>query len=189
MKKYLFLIFLLMIAAAGFIFWRFLQGPAIGTIRMGELPATVADEFDESKGWKSFQGAYIRLTYPAKYQKQEREVPKDGPAREIIFLTASDLESTKIAITVERRPDPGLEASPSYQARLNDKATYERSSLEWQGFSGMLFTKNAQVFEQTAFFRNGDLLLSVSATSPLRIDALSEELHGILQHLRWKTEE
>ncbi len=106
--------------------------------------------------------------------------------RESVFLTSPDLDSVKIAITVEERDEPGPEASPSYQARSNDRETYERSPLRWGELDGALFTKNSQVFEQTVFFRKGGLSLIVSATSPLRIDALREALEDILRNLSWK---
>ncbi len=56
MKKYIFLILLTTSIAAVFIIWRFMRQPSVGTIRAGEAPSIATDEFDTSKGWKSFQG-------------------------------------------------------------------------------------------------------------------------------------
>lgn len=175
-------------AAAVLVVWYSLRGPSIGVIRTSETPLAVTDEFDASKGWKSFQGTYIDLTYAAKYQKQQAEVPEKSPIRESVLLTTFGLESTKIAIIVEARDGIGLEESPSFQMRVKDVETYKQSPFVWQQLDGALFTKHSQVFEQTVFFRRGEQILSVAVTSPLRIDFLEEELKNVLQHLQWKTE-
>ena len=187
-KRYRFLIFLFLILfflfSGAYSTWLFLQKPAIGEVRVAkEAPA---EDRDSSKKPKQYEGKYLTFSYPGIYAEKARETPVNGPVKESIFLSAADFEGRKIAIIVEQREESNFEVSPSFQMRLLHPKTYARTSIGWEDLDGVLFTKNSQVFEQTAFFQKKNFILSISTTSPLRIDTLREDLENILRNLEWK---
>lgn len=166
--------------------WLFLQNPSIGVIRVGTPPAK-DESFEQGKELKRFVGEYVSFSYPGTYVEKTHTLPVEGPIKESIFLSDAGMESKKIAVTIEKRAEESLEASPSYQMRMNDSKTYRRTSIDLNGFSGFLFTKDSQVFEQMVFFRKNGFILSIAVTSPFSLDTLWEGLENILKSFEQKT--
>lgn len=184
-KISLFLFGAVLFSGALYAAWLFLQKPAVGVVRVGTLP-TKEESFAQGTEQKHFSGKYFSFSYTGTYEEKNHTVPVSGVIKESVFLSANDFEGRKIAIGVEEREERGLAASPSFQMRMNDPKTYARSSATWGGLDMVLFTKNSQVFEQTVFFQKDNLIVSVSATSPLRLDALSGDLDSFFQSFEWK---
>lgn len=184
-KISLFLFGAVLFSGALYAVWVFLQRPAVGVIRTGALPVKDED-FEQGKERKYFAGEHLSFSYQGMYTEKSHSLPVSGPIKESIFLSAADFEGRKIAVVVEERAGGSLDASPSFQMRVNDPKTYERSSLKKNNLGTVLFTKNSPVFEQTAFFQKNDLVVSIAVTSPLRLDALPGDLEDIFQDFEWK---
>lgn len=166
------------------IIWFFLQQPAIGEVRVSKQ-APIEDR-DTSNKQKQYQGKYLTFSYPGVYAEKAHEVPVSEPGKESVFLSAADFEGKKIAITVEEREKGNFEASPSFQMRVNKPKEYDKESFSENGFEGFVFAKNSQVFEQTVFFFDEGLFISISVTSPIKIEGLREELMDILKSVNIK---
>lgn len=168
-----------------YIIWSFLQHPAIGTVTRGEV--SVRDDTSEkNKKEKRYDGKYISFLYPGEYVEKSNTFPTSGPVKESVFLTAENWGAQKIAVVVEERENNDSMASPSFLMRSNKPNLYVKSPFSqgmWQGF---IFEKNEQVFEQTAFIRNEGKIVSISVSSPIKIDGLKEELQAFIDGLTWR---
>lgn len=183
-KVVLFLFIMLLIFGSLYFLWQFLQRPVVGIVGAGKTVSKESSATDTEQ--LEYQGKYLRFPYPGLYVEKMHELPVKGPVKESIFLSADDVEGKKIAVVVEERKEMVLKASPSFQMRLNKPKEYSKTMIPLDGFDGFIFEKNSQVFEQTAFFFHKGLLVSISVTSPFKIDGLKEGLIDILKSIQWK---
>lgn len=184
MKKTILFILLLVLGYGAYYVWQVMNRPAIGTVKMGEPPKK-EEAFDMGSERKRFQGTYFSFPYAGKYAERRHEISEQGPLKETVFLAADD--GQKIAVTVEElKESSSLDALPSFQMRENDKKTYIEKPLTVDGLSATVFEKNSQVFEQTAFFREGKFIVTVSASSPMKLEGLDKELSEVLEAFQWE---
>jgi hypothetical protein len=176
-----FVVFLLGLGC--FLLWRFLQSPAVGTIRLGELP-TVTESFDVSKEKKRYSGKYFDFSYVVPYVEKRHELPINGPIKESVFLSAEDVEGRKIALVLADRGTSDLTSDPSFQVRSDARGGYRSKTFAVGAFRGILFQKNTQIFEATAFFLYQGQIMSISITSPFDEEGLEAELSDIVESLR-----
>lgn len=183
-KKTLFLfgVFFLL-GALFFVLWQYLSGPAIGTIQEGLLPSD-EDLFETRNERKRYDGKYLSFSYPALFVSKTDTAPVNGPVKESIFLTETGFQSRKITVILEEREENNLEASPSFKMRLEKPKIYKKKLFSEGAFDGSLFEQDTPVFEQTAFFRDGKSILSVSVTSPTTLEGLEEELRRVVRSIR-----
>lgn len=179
-RNYALFLFFLLVVGGIFYLWRLLGGPAEGVIRLGELPAK-QEAFATANEVVRYTGKYVDFSYPGFYVEKRHDLPKSGPVREVVFLSAADFEGRKIAVTVEERSDMVFESSPSFKMRLNQPKEYEKSMLTDSGFQGFLFAKTTPVYEQDAFFFEKGLLVSLAVTSPTTSQGLRDELLKVLK--------
>jgi hypothetical protein len=193
--KYVILITLLFVGA--YIIWLFMQRPSVADIRVGIKESSV--DISKNKEPKKYHGKYLTFSYPGDYQELTHTTPEEKPARssyansvaggpikENIFLSAIDLEGQKIAVVVEERATGNFEESPSFQMRLLKPKEYKKEPISENGFKGFLFKKNTQVFEETAFVRKENFIISVSLSSPMNIEGLNKALMDVLRTLEWR---
>lgn len=162
--------------------WYIVQKPSIGTIKTGALPAE-PESFAQNSEKKLYKGKYIIFAYPGSYNEKSHDAPKEGPVKEQIVLFGDESQGKRIAFVVEDRSDKYLDASPAFQMRMKDKEQYEKEIIGTGRDQKVIFTKNSQVFETTAFFMKKNLLVSVSVTSPIHLDGLRDDLLKILETL------
>jgi hypothetical protein len=177
-------IILLLLFVGAYIIWTFLQKPVISDIRI-ETKESSAD-IVKNKEPKLYQGKYLTFSYPGDYQELTHTISEEKPIRENIFLSATDLEGQKIAVVVEERETGNFEESPSFQMRLLKPKEYKKESISENGWTGFVFKKNTQVFEETAFVSKGNFIISVSLSSAMTIEGLNKALIDILRSLEWK---
>lgn len=182
--KYVALIILLLLFGIAYIIWLYLQKPVVADIRVGAREPSA--DMDKVKEQKQYHGRYVTFTYPGVYEEKVHTTPNEGSVKESIFLSATDLEGQKIAVVVEEREIGNFEESPSFQMRLLKSQEYGKEPIAINGFKGFLFKKNTQVFEETAFVRKENFIISVSLSSPMNIEGLNKELIDVLQSLEWK---
>jgi hypothetical protein len=164
-----------------YIIWTFLQKPVVADIRVGARAPSA--DMDKAKEPKKYHGKYLTFSYPGNYQELTHTTSEEKPIRENIFLFATDLEGQKIAVVVEERETGDFEESPSFQMRLLKSKEYEKEPILVNGFRGFVFEKNTQVFEETAFVRRENFIISISLSSPLNLEGLNKELMDILRTL------
>lgn len=181
-KVVLFLLVIVFFLALGYLLWRFLNRPAIGTIYPGKF--SQVDGFDRNKEKKRYDGKYVDFSYPAVYDEKRHEIFVDGPVKESVFLSADESNGRKIAVMVERRETRDFEVSPSVQMRLNEPKKYMKKKFIEGDFQGIIFIKDSQVFEQTVFFFYDGLLVSISVTSAVTMEGLEEQLMDIVRSIK-----
>lgn len=175
---------LLLLFGIVYLIWFYLQKPVVADIRVGARKPSA--DMDKAKEPKQYYGRYLTFTYSGVYEEKVHTTPEEGPVKESILLSATDLEGQKIAIVVEEREGGDFETSPSFQMRLLKPKEYEKEPIMTNGFRGFLFKKNTQVFEETAFVRKENFIITVSLTSPMNIDGLNMELMNVLRSLKWE---
>lgn len=180
---FLWTVAILLIFIFSYALWRFLQRPAVGTVKMGVLSPSV-ESFDQKNEQKRFVGKYISFSYNSTYEKKTDDTPVNGPVKESIFLSAPDWEGKKIAVTVEERGESALDSSPSYKMRREASKIYHETPIAMGIFTGSIFEKKSQVFEVTAFLINQSEVITISLTSPIKFDGLAEELEALLKSAR-----
>lgn len=181
-KVVLFLLVIAFFLALGYLLWHFLNRPAIGTIHPGKL--SQVDGFDRNKEKKRYDGKYVDFSYPAVYDEKRHEIFVNGPVKESVFLSADENNGRKIAVLAEKRETRDFEVSPSVQMRLNEPKKYVKKEFVEENFRGIIFVKDSQVFEQTAFFFHDGLLVSVSVTSAVTMEGLEEQLMDIVRSIK-----
>ncbi len=136
----LLLVFFLL-GLAFFWLWRFLQKPAIGTIRSGVAP--LAEQvFTREKEKQRYTGKYLNFSHGAAYREKGHDLPVNGPIKESIFLSAEDIEGRKIALILADRGTSNLASDPSFQVRRDASGEYQSKSFQVANFQGMIFQKN-----------------------------------------------
>lgn len=172
--------------AIAYLVWIFLQKPVMADLKVVVKKSKI--DAGISKESKIYQGKYLSFSYPGDYQELTHTTPeeKERPIRETIFLSATDLEGQKIAIVVEERETGNFEESPSFQMRLLKPKEYVKESISENGFKGFIFKKNTQVFEEAAFIRKGNFIISVSLSSPMSTEGLNKALVDVLRSLKWE---
>ncbi len=181
-KIVLFLLLVGIFSVGAYYIWYMVQKPSIGTIKPGTLPAE-PESFAQNSEKKLYKGKYITFSYPGSYSEKSHDVPKDGPVKEKIIFSGDESQGKRMAIMVEERPEKNLDASPSFQMRVKDPKRYEKEIRETGNDTKVIFTKNSQGFEMTAFFMKRNLLVSVSVTSSIHLDGLRNDLLEILETL------
>lgn len=168
----------------GYTFWNFLGTPAQGIIE----PVVVEEQAsaEPKKEYIRYQGEYLSFSHEATYQEKRHEISENTPIKEQIVLSKSDREPRKIAVTVRERGGEGFASDPSFQYREKHPEEYLQRQVEKGNLREVLFSKNSQVFEETAFLLHENLLVSVSLTSPINNEGLAEELAKLLASLEWR---
>lgn len=186
-KSYRFIVFgttaPLLFFGIAYIIWTFLQKPVMADLRV--IQSKQNADANNAKLTKTYQGKYLTFSYPGDYQELTHITSKEKPIRENIFLSATDLEGQKIAVVVEERETGNFEESPSFQMRLLKPKEYKKELISEDGFTGFLFSKNTQVFEETAFVRKENFIISVSLSSAMTIEGLNKTFMDILRSLEW----
>lgn len=181
----LFLLTAVIILGGFYCFWRFLERPALGTIHPGIVPK-VPESFAASNEVKRYVGKYVDFSYAAVYAEKRHEIPESGPVKESIFLSVSDFEGRKIAVTIEDRGSVDFEASPSFYMRLNKPKEYGKEAFSENGFRGFFFAKKMAVFEQDVFFFDKGLLITLAVSSPTTMDGLRDDAMSVFQSMKVK---
>lgn len=164
--------------------WRFLQKPAVGTIRPGATP--LAEQvFTREKEKQRYTGKYLDFSHGAAYREKGHDLPVNGLIKESIFLSAEDIEGRKISLILADRGTSDLASDPSFQVRSDASGEYQSKSFQVANFQGTVFQKNTQIFEVTAFFSYQEYIVSISLTSPFTLEGLETELSAIMESLHF----
>jgi hypothetical protein len=161
-------------------FWRELQRPIKGKVL--SVNYDTPEPSFENKKKRLYQGKYVEFLYSDVYAEKSHETPKEGPVRERIWLTSSNVEGKKISLVVTKRDRNELESEPAYNMRKRNTEDYRSYPLSGEA-QGVVFANYQAPFEVTAFFVKNGYVLSVSISSLLKNDELDDELSTFLQEL------
>lgn len=179
-KKYLFLGIFCSFAGGIFFLWQEMRAPVQGTIFQ---PKPVAEEaFAGTDERKTYQGEHIKFIYPGYFSEKSHEISQKEPVLESLLLTSLHSSGEKIAILVEKREGP-FDEVPNIALRRQKNQGYSEEKAVFGERQAVIFLKQSQVYEMTAFFVEKGYVVSVSATSPVRFEGLRETLEKTLATL------
>lgn len=178
-------IFAVIVIVIAFLWWLF-QRPSQGTIVVTPL----AERIDASQlaQRKHYQGKYITFTYPDDFERREEVEAVKYPLLERIYLSRSDIEGRKIALTFQDNSGNSFEEYSSFRIRRNDPDTYTEEKVERNGLDTVFFTKTTSVYEVGAFFHRGNQVVAIVVSSPTMQNGLRDELEALLDSFAWKGE-
>lgn len=167
--------------------WSLTQRKSVGTITLPQASIAMPD----GKGTASerYEGKYFTFIYPHQFELRLPHTPVKWPMLEQALLVRTDVEGKKIAVHVQEMDNYSLEEYGSYRLRTLDTDTYTQEKIEKNGLDMTLFTKSTPVFEIGSFWQQGNKVISIVISSPLKITGLREELLILLDSLQVLTEE
>lgn len=178
-------IFVVIAIAVTFLWWLF-QRPSQGTIAM--VPASEKIDPAQPDHRKRYQGKYITFTYPYDFQRREEVEAVKHPLLERVYLSRSDIEGRKIALTLQDNSGNSFEEYSSFRIRRNDPDTYTEEKVGRNGLDVVFFTKMTSVYEIGAFFHRGNQVVALVVSSPTTQKGLREELEALIDSFAWKEE-
>ncbi len=167
-----------------FLWWLF-RKPSYGTILVAE-PILEKVNLADADHRKQYTGKYITFTYPYDFTRREEQEVVKYPLLERVYLSRSDIEGRKIAITVQDNTGYRFDEYSSLRVRRLDSGTYSEEEIERNGLNTAFFTKNSVVFEVSVFFSLGNQVVSIVVSSPTTLDGLREEVLALLESFRWQ---
>ncbi|MGB4833559.1 MAG: hypothetical protein WBP40_00845 [Candidatus Moraniibacteriota bacterium] len=165
-----------------FLWWLF-QRPSHGTVSIA--PAVEKTDYADPDHRKRYQGKFFTFTYPYDFNRREEVETVKHPLLERVYLSRSDIEGRKIAVTLQDNTGYRFEEYSSFRIRRDDKRTYQEHEAVRNGFKAAFFTKDTSVFEVSAFLAHGNQVLSVVVSSPISPDGLETEVSTLLDSLQW----
>lgn len=159
--------------------WRFFHGKAQGVIWIQDHD--LVESRDKNTEKRLYKGKFVTFSHSARYEEKTHSLPTSGPVKEVIFLSATDVEGRKIAVTVADRGTANLESDPAFQFRQMTQKEYQSKTFQEGIWQGVLFERSTSLYERTFFFSNKGLIISFSITSPFSGDDLEEELRAMMR--------
>lgn len=182
----IFLVILVVVAITIAFLWWLFQRPSQGTIAI--VPASEKIDPAHSDYRKRYQGKYITFTYPHDFQRREEVEAVKHPLLERVYLSRSDIEGRKIALTLQDNSGNSFQEYSSFRIRRNDPDTYIEENVGRNGLDVVFFTKTTSVYEIGAFFHRGNQVVALVVSSPTTQKGLREELEALIDSFEWKEE-
>lgn len=165
------------------ILWWVFRQPSHGTIVI--IPAAEQSDQSDPAQRERYAGKYITFTYPSDFERRAEVETVKHPLLERVYLSRSDIEGRKIALTVQDNTGYAFEEYGSLRMRRNDSGVYHEELIERNGLNAVLFTKMQSVFEVSVFFRQGNRVVSLVVSSPTMQNGLREEVESVLDTVEW----
>ncbi|MBP9728094.1 MAG: hypothetical protein KBD27_01820 [Candidatus Moranbacteria bacterium] len=172
-------ILLLLLFFCGYVVWQYFHKKAVGVIRVGNQALTDFSQKNDEK--ELYRGEIIEFFHTATYKERSHSFGENDPVRESVFLSTTDVEGRKIAVTVAYRGTTDLASDPGFQMRQGTPLEYRSKHFQKGLYQGVLFEKVEIPFEITAFFVAEKYIVSFSVTSPFGSDGLEGELLGMIE--------
>jgi len=167
-------------------YWLFRQ-PSRGIVT--SAPAKEKINYAAPEHRKRYDGKYLTFTYPRDFERREEVETVKFPILERLYLSRSDIEGRKIAITVQDNTGYSFEEYSSFRIRRSDSGTYAEEKVSQNGLEAVLFSKSTSVFEVSAFFPSASYIVSIVISSPTTQNGLRAELLALLDSFVWKAPE
>lgn len=187
--RYFFWITLISTIAVGFFFWRQMQKPTSGQIKVvAQTPVSVVPV---DSALERFEGEYFSFAHDAKYllKNHQKDFEKNGVLLETAFFAQQDVNSKKIAITVEDIKGRTMTDTGNFLMRQKTPKTYKEEKFEVESVKGISFetTTESGFLEKVFFIPKGEYVAEFAFTQPITDDGSSElEMMTILKSVQWK---
>jgi len=185
-KLILLVFFLLLIGVIIFI-WLKLQKPKSGEIRTANL--TPAEMEKALPSFERFEGKYISFLYKSDYvvKSHNDTAPENGVIWETAFLSSRDINSTKIALTIESLENRKLTDVTGYNLRQMRPQEYRKENFFAGEFSGTAFTAiQSEIYEKVVFVEHNNYLAAIALTGSLGSDEeKDQELEAVIESIQW----
>jgi hypothetical protein len=175
-KIFVSLLIVFVIIAVVFLTFKNMNAPAEGTI--AQTPPSKQAIQDPYSNPTKYNGKYIRFTYPAHFKKIPSQL--SGSYLEVDEFSGTDFSAKHLTIGVM----PGSLSSDSAVTYRKQRPEIYKALPESR--YGIGFTSSANGSEETAFTQHGNLVASVSETTPAQNVDLSSDVQGILTSMQWK---
>ncbi len=181
-------IFLLLLIIIAILIWLYLQRPGVSqNIRVIEPVIEKNPEII----MKRFEGDYLSFALRDSYVlKRHTEEDQSGVVLERVFFSEREINSKKIALTVYRLADGGLEENPDYKMRKMYAGKYQQGRFQSGGIAAEFFSVfEASHFERVYFLTKDGYLAEIGFSAPSEADEeLKAEADAIGRSVRWKSE-
>jgi hypothetical protein len=181
----LFLVSFLAVAAISLFLWWFFRQKSYGSVSVAPTAPEPID-YAAPEHRKEYRGKYITFSYPSDFTRREENESVKYPLLERIYLSKSDIEGRKIALTVQDNTGYSFDEYSSFRIRRAEPSVYHEEKIEKNGLKSVLFTKNSVVFEVSAFFYSDNQVASITVSSPTTLSGLQEEVSALLDSFRWQ---
>lgn len=176
-----FIILVLLVGAAVVLLLWWMRQPGEGVVSIREGKPRGGEAADQVP-YTHWSGKYGRFSHPASFVVKTHTKDVSEIDRESVFLTEQGVGGRKIAYSLRKYDDSRLSDIPSVRLRDLDGDQYQKEVREIAGYSGLLYSKERQVFEETFFFKlQGGLFVSISLSSPITPDGLREDLEALIR--------
>jgi hypothetical protein len=182
-------IFLLLLIGAIILIWLKMQQPIAGEVITTN--STPAEEREKAvPAFERFEGQYLSFRHRADYavKAHNEAMPANGVIWETAFLATGEINSTRIALTVESLEKRKLEDTTGYNLRKMNPRKYREEKFFAGEFGGTAFTAlESETYEKVVFLEHNNYLVAIALTGPNGSDAeKDQELKDIIQSIQWK---
>jgi len=188
-KRYFWIgaIFLVIMAIGiAIFFWYFMQKPVSSVAHVVEAPVVE----DKKAVFERFEGKYFSFRHGGDYAvKNHQEEPDANKViLETAFLSSSETNSKKIAMTVENLSGRKMADSANYNLRKVYADKYLEEKFFAGEIAGVAFTATkSDIFEKVIFIPRENYLAEIALTGPLAADgSMEKELEDIVKSIQWK---
>lgn len=186
-KHWIWIILALLILAGATIYfiWQYLNQPAIGDVQVVEQKQDADKPLFQEK--ERFEGKYVSFAHYSSYVEKSHEIAEDEQSNilESAFFAQQDINSKKIALTVEKLSGGNMENSANYKLRATYPERYRQSEFYQNGIRGVEFSADGDQGNEKVFFvQRENILVILAITGFITGDEESEteakELAGSL---------
>ena len=169
--------------------WIFVQSPSSGQIH---APKAIKEQnlIDSPVIYGLFDGNFFSFHYPQKYVMKDRskDSPIAGRVLESAFFSQAEINSRKIAVTVEKMDSANMEDSSGYNFREKNPKVYALEKNVLGDMGGVIFKSSSDNLYEKAFFipRKGYLAIIVFSTPVPAEDDFQIETDDIIKSIQWK---
>jgi hypothetical protein len=124
-----------------------------------------------------FEGKYVTFAHYSFYVEKSHEITEDKQSNilESAFFAQQDINSKKIALTVEKLSGGNMENSANYKLRITYPRRYKKSEFYQNGIRGVEFsTDGNQGNEKVFFVQKENILVTLAITGFITGDEESE---------------
>lgn len=165
----------ILVGASVYFIWQYLNKPAIGDVRVVEQKQTANTPLLREK--ERFEGKYVTFAHYSSYVEKSHEITEDKQSNilESAFFAQQDINSKKIALTVEKLSGGNMENSSNYKLRITYPKLYKKSEFYQNGISGIEFSAdNDQEREKVFFVQRENILVTLAITGFITGDEESD---------------
>lgn len=182
----IFLIMSIILAVGVYFAWSYFQKPVYGEIKISQN----ADLASEEVVFERFEGEYFSFHHDERYvvKSHNREFPPESTIVESAFLSQEQISAKKIAVTVEKLINRGMQDSGNYIMREKSKNLYIKENITSENEGIVIFAKKEDGFvEKDYFIPKKDYLLEIAFTGPIEDDVSFEaEIRDIIKSIQFK---